>query len=175
MKQKTFSPWVLETPRLAARRLVVADFENLHAICGNAEVMKYVGNLKPYKESQTRQVILKFLRSYELAGYGGWALIHKDTNEFAGYGGFEHVPERAMPELFYIFAPAYWGQGLASEFAVACVDYGFKKLRMEKIGTSFDPANEASMKVARRAGFVYSHEGLDEFNLPTIYYQILRR
>lgn len=163
---------VLQTERLLVRELGLEDFELLHGLCSDADVMKYVGNLLPYKETQTRQVILKCLRSYAHNGWGGWALHLLAGKEFVGYGGFEFVKERAMPELFYIFKPDYWGQGLASEFAIAATNFAFRELNMHKIGASFDPANEASMKVARKAGLEFSHEGLDEFNLPTIYYEI---
>ena len=166
---------IFETKRLMIRRLVQADFSALHSLCSDATVMKYVGNLKPYKEPQSRQVILKCLRNYEWYGYGGWALIHKQEEKWAGYGGFEFVREREIPELFYILFPSYWGQGIASEFAAGAVDFGFNSLQMQRIGTSFDPANEASMKVARKVGFSYSHEGFDEFKLPTIYYEIARK
>ena len=109
---------VFETERLLVRKLELEDFPAMQLLCGDAEVMKFVGNLKPYKESQTRQAILKSMRSYHVHGFGGWALVEKSSNRFIGYGGFEFVPERSMPEVFYIFLADYWGNGFASEFAV---------------------------------------------------------
>ncbi|MBX9688339.1 MAG: GNAT family N-acetyltransferase [Candidatus Obscuribacterales bacterium] len=166
---------LFETPRLLVRKLSRQDFKFLHPICSNSEVMKYVGNGKPYEEPQSRQVILKFMRSYAQHGFGGWGLIEKKKMEFAGYGGFEFVPERAMPELFYIFAPDFWGQGFASEFARAAVTYAENELSLTRFGASFDPANLASMRVSAKAGLSYSHEGLDEFQLPTVYYVLDKR
>ena len=165
---------VFETERLHVRELVQEDFGQMHALCSDAEVMKYVGNLLPYKESQTRQVILKCLRSYSWYGWGGWALELKKQNQFVGYGGFELVKERSLPELFYILLPSYWAQGYATEFAQAAVNYAFENFDLERIGASFDPANLASMKVAHKAGFSFSHEGFDEFELPTIYYELAK-
>lgn len=75
-----------------------------------------------------------------------------------------------MPEIFYILFGKYWGNGFASEFAIKAVEYGLSDLKMKQIGASFDPNNHSSMKVAGKAGLRYSHEGLDQFNLPTIYY-----
>ena len=77
-----------------------------------------------------------------------------------------------MPELFYILDAQHWGKGFASEFAKAALLYAKAELKLNQLGASFDPANKASMHVASKAGFTFSHEGLDEFNLPTIYYSL---
>ena len=167
--------FVFRTERISVRELTLSDFTELHKLTSNAEVMKYVGNLKPYSEKQTKQSILKSLRNYGWYGWGGWALEDRVSNELLGYGGLELAEKRAMPELFYIFAPAYWGKGYASEFAIAATNYAFEVLKLESLGASFDSANEASMKVARKAGFQFSHNGFDEFKLPTVYYVKLRR
>lgn len=161
---------IFETDRILVRELSLEDFDQLHKLCSDANVMKYVGDLKPYREAQTRQAILKSMRSYHIHGFGGWALIDKTKQQFLGYGGFEFVPERSMPEVFYILSPDYWGKGYASEFAIKAVEYGSTQLKMQQIGASFDPENHASMKVAGKAGLSYSHKGKDQFNLPTIYY-----
>jgi len=166
--------YVFETARLKVRQLSRDDFDEMFALCSDAAVMKYVGNLQPYSAPQTRQVILKCVRSYDWHGYGGWALIDKSEDEFAGYGGFEYVAARSMPELFYILCPRLWGKGFATEFAQAALNYGFEQLKLEQIGASFDPSNNASLCVAAKIGFKFSHDGVDEFDLPTVFYEIKR-
>jgi ribosomal-protein-alanine N-acetyltransferase len=165
---------VFETPRLKVRELTRDDFAELFSLCSDAGVMKYVGNLQPYTAPQTRQVIWKCMRSYDLHGYGGWALLDKSSGKFVGYAGFEYVPSRSMPELFYILSPTIWGKGFATEFARAAVTFGFDQLNLEQIGASFDPSNYASLRVAAKVGFTLSHQGVDEFDLPTVFH-VLRR
>jgi [ribosomal protein S5]-alanine N-acetyltransferase len=165
---------VFETERLLVRPLHPTDFDNLHAICGDPLVMHYVGNLQPYTLEQTRQAIEKAQVNYQAHGFGGWAIFDKANGRFLGYGGLEYLPERNVPEVFYIFPPAYWGQGYATEFARAAVRYGFEQCNLPAIGASFDPTNLPSMRVAQKVGLRYDYEGLDEFGLPTVYY-ILRR
>jgi [ribosomal protein S5]-alanine N-acetyltransferase len=164
-----------ETERLFVRPLYPTDFDDLHAICGDALIMRYVGNLQPYTPEQTRQAIEKAQTSYQAHGFGGWAIISKRDGRFLGYGGLEYLPERDIPEVFYIFPPAHWGQGYATEFARAAVRYGFEQCNLPAIGASFDPANHPSMRVAQKVGLRYDYEGFDEFNLPTVYYTLYRQ
>lgn len=161
---------VFDTGRIIVRHLVDDDFTCLHALTGDSQVMRYVGNLQPYTPEQTKQAIAEAQTSYNDNGFGLWAFVEKSTGRFMGYGGLEYLPGREIPEVAYILAPAYWGQGYASEIAQAIVNYAFHTLGLPRIGASFDPANHPSMAVARKAGLSYSHFGLDEFNLPTIFY-----
>lgn len=164
--------FVFDTGRIIVRHLVDADFTPLQALTGNSHVMRYVGNLQPYTAEQTKQAIAEAQASYSQNGFGLWAFVEKSTGRFMGYGGLEYLPGRDIPEVAYILAPAYWGQGYASEIAQAIVAYAFNILCLPRIGASFDPANHPSMAVARKAGLGYSHFGLDEFDLPTIFYEM---
>jgi len=170
--QNSYSPAILETARLHLRELTLSDQDDLHAILGDPFIMRYVGDLQPYSQGKTKQTILDAQKSYRENGFGGWAFIEKATDRFIGYGGLEYLPERAIPEVFYIFPPEQWGKGLATEVAAAILDYGFQQLNIPEIGASFDPANVPSMHVARKVGLSFDYAGLDEFQLPTIYYKM---
>ncbi|MBK8434900.1 MAG: GNAT family N-acetyltransferase [Chloroflexi bacterium] len=161
---------MIETERLIARPLVDEDFAALHGLTSDPAVMRFVGDLRPYTAAQTREFIAEAQASYAEHGFGAWAILDKATGELCGFGGLEMLPERKIPEVAYIFAPAYWGRGLATEFAAAVLEYGFRTLRLPEIGASFDPDNHPSMRVASKLGLSFSYEGVDEFNLPTIYY-----
>lgn len=161
---------MIETERLIARPLVDEDFAALHGLTSDPEVMRFVGDLRPYTAAQTREFIAEAQASYAEHGFGAWAILDKATGVLCGFGGLEMLPERIIPEVAYIFAPAYWGRGLATEFAAAVLEYGFRTLRLREIGASFDPDNHPSMRVASKLGLSFSHRGVDEFNLPTIYY-----
>lgn len=165
-------PPVLETERLYLRELWLSDLDDLFAITGDPLIMRYVGDLQPYSREKTAQAIREAQASYQQHGFGGWAFIEKATGLFIGYGGLEYLPERTIPEVFYIFPPSQWGKGLATEVAAAILDYGFKQLGIPAIGASFDPANQPSLRVASKVGLCFDYEGVDEFNLPTVYYKM---
>jgi RimJ/RimL family protein N-acetyltransferase len=60
--------------------------------------------------------------------------------------------EAAEAELGYALHPDYWGQGLASEAAVAMVDYGFRVVGWQRIFATCYLENEASAAVLRKIG-----------------------
>jgi len=165
---------VLQTARLLLRRFEPGDSEHLHAITSDPDVMRFVGDLKPFSLQQTRRLIEDAMAHYERPGFGEYAITCKATRELIGYGGFAIVPERAYPEIDYIFRPDQWGRGLASELAHALVRYPFEELGFELLGASFDPRNHASMRVAAKAGFQFARTGLDEHCLSTLYYELGR-
>lgn len=161
---------IFETERLLARPLVDTDFAALHELTGDPHVMRFVGNLQPYTADETRAFIAKSQANYTELGFGAWAIVDKATGELCGFGGLEMVPEHQTPEVAYIFAPAYWGRGLATEFATAALEYGFRTCHLPEIGASFDPRNHPSLHVAHKVGLRFNREGRDSFDLPAIYY-----
>ncbi len=163
---------IFETSRLRIRELQTSDFDDLAAITGDSEVMRFVGDLNPYTEDQTRRAIEISQESYRQHGFGAWAIVSKQTDQLIGMGGIEISPYREMAEVSYIFAPYVWGQGLATEFARAAIDYGFHHRGLREIGASFDPENRASMRVAEKVGMRFLSKGTDEYDLPTIFYVI---
>ncbi|MEW6208040.1 MAG: GNAT family N-acetyltransferase [Acidobacteriota bacterium] len=163
---------IFETARLRVRELRESDFDDLYAIVGDARVMRYVGDLNPYTGDQTRQAIENSQESYRQRGFGAWAIISKQSAQLIGMGGIEISPFRDMPEVSYLFAPPCWGQGLATEFARAAIDYGFHQCGLREIGASFDPENKASMRVAEKVGMRFLRKGTDEYDLPTVFYVI---
>lgn len=164
----------MQTKRLLLRHFEPGDREPLHAITGDPNVMKFVGDLQPFSPQQTRSMIEDAMAHYGQRGFGEYAITCKETGKLIGYGGFAILPERAYPEIDYIFRPDQWGRGLASELAPALVRYAFGELGLAVLGASFDPHNHASMRVAAKAGFQFVRTGLDEHGLPTLYYELRR-
>ncbi len=112
------------------------------------------------------------LASYKRHGFGAWAVVFKETGRLIGFGGLEILTSRSGPEVSYILASEFWGRGLATEFAAAAIGHGFRICGLRVIGASFDPANIASMRVAEKVGMCFLREGVDEYDLPTVFYVV---
>jgi ribosomal-protein-alanine N-acetyltransferase len=171
---------VLETERLVLRHLTLGDLDQLAAMYRDPEVRRYFpeGTLS-YEE--TREELEWCIDVHDgRYGYGLWATVRKDRDEFIGRCGLlpwratetegdlvlesadEHPVDGAIYEieLAYLLGREHWGQGLATEAARAIVDHALRTLRPPRLICLFDPENVASRRVAERVGFTFDREVL---------------
>jgi RimJ/RimL family protein N-acetyltransferase len=145
---------ILETERLILRTWIYPDAEALFEICRDAEVMFHIGDRKPYETIEKAREFLNWAVSFQKKfGFCRWAVIEKSSEKIIGNCGFAY---RKMEdaELGYLFAREFWGKGFATEAARACVEYGFKDLKFEKIVALTDVDHVISQRVLEKIGFV---------------------
>ena len=70
----------------------------------------------------------------------------------------QEVEGRREVELGYMVARARWGRGLATEAALALRDHALGPLGLTRLISLIQPANAASVAVARRAGMHLERE-----------------
>lgn len=169
---------VLETRRLALRRLRMDDLEALSALYRDEEVRRYFPEGVLSLE-ETRRELEWFIDAHpphpEL---GLWATIEKETGAFIGRCGLLpwEIEGRHEVEVAYLLDKRYWGQGLATEAARAIVRNGFERLNLERLIALIDPENLASRRVAERIGMSLEKEveGIGGDGIPTLIYSIAR-
>jgi len=90
------------------------------------------------------------------SGYGLFAAELRATGEFIGFIGFSHpgFSNHFTPcvEIGWRLATPFWGRGLATEGATACLDAGFRKWDMKEIYSFTSIHNLPSEKVMIRIG-----------------------
>ena len=143
---------VLETDRMILRRLKIADVDALMGIFSDPEAMRYYSGTKSRAEAE--EWVRRFQESYRERGFSLWAAILKGSGEFAGQCGLvaQEVDGRDEVEIGYLFVRKFWGQGLATEAARACRDYGFGTFGYDRLVSLIDPSNLASRRVAEKVG-----------------------
>ncbi|MBC7620307.1 MAG: GNAT family N-acetyltransferase [Candidatus Saccharibacteria bacterium] len=146
----THRAYLLTTPRLGLRRLVIEDLEALRPVFADA----YAAQFYPAMRKTERLVrwIHWNLQNYTDYGFGLWALERLDTGVFVGDAGitYQTVEGQRVLEIGWHVHPQHRGQGLATEAGRACLDYGFTQLQATTLCSMVDPANVASIQVASR-------------------------
>lgn len=145
----------LNTKRLTLRYFDLSDDKALHeAVFSNPEVMRFGDGVQSLE--WTRAWIQTCQRDYyETRGYGPCAVIERQTRLLIGYCGLFYFPDvngQQEVEIGYRLARSAWGQGYATEAAIAVRDYAFTALRIARLISIIDPSNSASIRVAEKIG-----------------------
>ncbi|HMQ29398.1 MAG TPA: GNAT family N-acetyltransferase [Chloroflexaceae bacterium] len=155
---------ILETERLALRRLLPADFDALFALYGDPEIRRYFPEGTLTRE-QAREELEWFLDGHpNHPELGLWATIHRPSGRFIGRCGLLPwtIDGREEVEVAYLLDKRFWGQGLATEAARAIAAYAFERLGLQRLVCLIDPRNQASIGVARRIGMALEQAREDE-------------
>ncbi|MBI4854445.1 MAG: GNAT family N-acetyltransferase [Acidobacteria bacterium] len=146
---------ILETNNLLLRSLASEDLESVVKLNSDPEVVKYITGGEPMPREQTLARFNFYLEHQEKHQFAIWAVINKEDSLFIGLCGLQFLENTENVEVGYRLARAFWGKGLATEAAKACINYGFNKLSLPEIVAVIDPENIASHKVIEKVGLKY--------------------
>ncbi len=156
-------PPILETERLILRPFTIDDIAACQLMNLDAEVSKYTGDggIVSLEEIE-RRITENVLGDYKKYGYGRLAVELKSGEPFIGFCGLKYIPEDDEVDLGYRLMKKHWGQGLATEACVACMDYGFNTLKLERIMAMVMPDNLGSINVLKKLGFAFEKEVMED-------------
>jgi ribosomal-protein-alanine N-acetyltransferase len=143
---------ILFTPRLTLRAFVSADIAHLKSILSDRETICYFPRQEPWPQEIVEKWINQHWQHWQDHGYGWWAVASIQDNQLLGWCGLNILEETGETEVLYLLKKSVWGQGLASEAARFSVDYGFQKVKLEKIVGLVHPKNIASQRVLEKCG-----------------------
>ena len=143
---------VLETPRLALRRMTEADLPDLKEILQDPKAMyAYEG---PFTDEESEAWLHRQLIRYRDEQVGLWAVTLKESGEMIGQCGltYQNVEIGRLLEVGYLFKRRFWGHGYATEAARGCMGYAFEVMKAPKVFSIIRESNRASRAVAERNG-----------------------
>ena len=129
----------------------------MYEMDADAVVHTYLGN-KPVTDIEHIRYAIQLIRQqYIDNSIGRWAVIEKSSNNFIGWAGLKLIKDddsAPLPyyDLGYRLLRKYWGQGFATEAALAIVNYGFEKMNLQEICARAETGNSGSINVLRKAG-----------------------
>jgi len=165
----------IETERLLLRQFASADLDvYAESVFADPDVTRFLPKRDIPPRERAERVLKYFSEHWQKYSFGDWAVTGKADGQLIGHCGLNFVPEVGEVEVEYALAKAYWGRGIGTEAARACLHYGFETLRLERIIALADPQNIASWRVMEKAGLTYQKE-VFFFGMQLVYYQILRQ
>ncbi|MGO4236175.1 GNAT family N-acetyltransferase [Pseudarthrobacter sp. YAF2] len=139
------------TDRLQFREMTDADLDNMAALLGDPEVMRF------YPAPKSREEAASWIQwnreNYAEHGYGLW-IVETHNGEFIGDCGltWQQVNGAQKLEVGYHVRSELHGQGFATEAAVACRDYAREDLVAKELIAIIHPDNRSSERVAEKIG-----------------------
>ena len=150
-------PAVLLTERLRLVRWDESHTQLLVDLASRPEVMRYIGDGSTWTRERADEVAARTREHWRRHGFGWRAAIEGEAGTAIGFAALNFAGEKAGvdPNEFEIgwwLAPEMQGRGLAREAAAAVRDEAFNRLRAPSVVARIQPANAASLAVARAIG-----------------------
>ena len=140
------------TARLSLRDFVQSDFDAIYAYSSDPRVTKYLF-FGPRDEAGTADYLEELLASQEEVPRTRFELAVQEIGSGRVIGACDlSLIERNVVDLGYMLGVADWGKGYATEIALALVDAAFFDLRADRIISTVDVNNQASMRVLEKIG-----------------------
>ena len=145
----------IETERLLLRMFEDRDLDSAFRLFNDKDVQKYLSpdNKRTHKQLQTTFERLRL--RWEERGFGIWCVCEKTSQKMIGYCGFQYLDKTGNVEIVFAYLKEHWKKGFATEAANACLRFGFKKLKTEKIYAVIHPENTASHRVLKKIGMSF--------------------
>ncbi len=159
---------ILRTERLLLRRWREEDLEPFTALNTDPLVMHYFPRL--LDRQATADIVGKMDVHHETYGFGYWPIEVPGIASFIGFVGLMITPFRApftpCIETAWRLARPFWGQGYATEGAIASLTFAFKRLPVEEVVAFAALGNQRSIGLMERIGMIRRRE--DDFDHPGI-------
>ncbi|MEU4448547.1 GNAT family N-acetyltransferase [Actinosynnema sp. NPDC023926] len=144
----------LRTNRLTLRPPTAGDVQAVYEIHHDPSACAHNPSDALTTPDEAARLLDRWLGHWHASGFGYWVVRRHDDPTVLGFCGIKsvHLDDHPALNLFYRFAPAAWGQGIASEAAHAVVAWAREHLPDLPVIARVRPANTASQHVATKAG-----------------------
>jgi RimJ/RimL family protein N-acetyltransferase len=158
VEPRDVAPTTFMLRRLFAERLTDAHLSMLRRMDNSIQMMASLGGVR--SDAETKAYLERNLAHWAEHGFGIWILRDPTTGRVMGRAGLRHVLLEGTPEveLAYALLPEFWGRGLATDIARACVTIAREWLGLPSVVALTTPDNTASQRVLLKASLVPERE-----------------
>ena len=119
----------IKTNRLLLREITDLDLENIFKGLSNPAVIQYYGISFNSLEATKEQLIWFADQKQQW-----WAICALDNKTFYGAGGLNSIDKKeGKAEIGLWLLPEFWGKGILKEVLPIITNYGFEKLKLNRI------------------------------------------
>lgn len=147
---------VAETARLRLREWDQADERAFYDVMNTPAVMQHLGGVQT---SEQWHEGYERLRTYQCElGHTFWLIEERATDQILGFCGLKlaNAPGAGAltgtPEIGWRLRERAWGQGIAKEAAIACLDLAFGRFGFDRVVAMTIPPNLSSQGLMKRLG-----------------------
>ena len=154
---------ITRSERLTYRTIGPADFDDLKQMLADPRVMY------AWEHTFSDGEILEWIGRQEECcrrdGVGYFAAVDRSSGELVGQIGLHRAsyPDEAAVEVCYMLKYRRFHRGYAGEGVRAMLDYAFARMGLDRVYAQIKTDNDASVKVAERAGFVRQGEFIKRY------------
>jgi ribosomal-protein-alanine N-acetyltransferase len=142
----------LHTARLNLREFVAGDFDAVYAYSSDPRVTRYLF-FGPRDEESTAEYLQELLDSQREEPRMRFELAVEELDSGTVIGACDlSLIEARVADLGYMLSAEQWGKGYATEIAAALVEAAFLELRAERVISTVDVNNNASIRVLEKIG-----------------------
>ena len=171
----------IETERLILRRVEFTDGTSMLRNWIADEKIQSLYSEPTYEtEEAVKELLTKYITSYEKEDYYRWAVIDKETNECIGQIAYFLVDSKNhFAEIEYCIGAEFQCRGFATEATKAVINFGFEQMNLHKVQICTKTINIPSKRVIEKCGFTYEGTLRDYFYMNgeyvgRLYFSILR-
>lgn len=146
----------IRTERLSLRRALAEDAEAMHAIMSDPVAMRYWSSLPHDDIAQTERWMASMVEADPVTSDDFIVTLHGAP--IGKLGAWR------LPEIGFLFGPAHWGHGYASEALAAFIDRR-RSLGSTELTADIDPRNKAAWTLLERHSFIETHRASCTFQL----------
>ncbi|MFS0750667.1 GNAT family N-acetyltransferase [Oceanobacillus sp. 1P07AA] len=144
-----------ETNRLILRQVEESDVDDIYGYASDPILTTHLTWDAHRKLQDTHDFIQFAFKQYEETGVGPWAIVWKETNQVIGTIDLVWNKKHNSAELAYAISRKFWRQGIGTEAVKKIIDFGFKKMELERIQARCVTDNIASYRLMETVRMTY--------------------
>ncbi len=146
---------VLEDALARMRPIADQDIPSIQHLASAEEIARNTFVPHPYPPGAAAEFVQKAQEHWQNEDGFVFAIIEKESGQFAGCMGIHPTPAHNRAEVGYWIGLPFWGRGLATAALRLLIQFGFEELKLNRIAAGHFPQNPASGRVMQKADMRY--------------------